>query len=587
MKDKLIQAIEAGHSAILACGNIKDYVIEDNRIIFRPWYIAEALTTRNYMVLQYSRSTGLFIHNYSDLSKRDRDEIDSLLRVVGLEPIIKRERPNNISEEIIQVFRGLTRLLLLSNVSSRFKIAAIIDYSEHLAPNLPTGGTDDELFVAECLHALAVGPALKKSGNVVICYVREGLQNPLLNDMTRVEYSYPNEAEIMSFAMLAEARAQNSHGQQYGRLAGDLTLEEFSRLTRGIRIRDLDTLFRSAARQNIQIDRKQILQMKIDSVLSASEGTLSLAQTDISLEDIVGLEVPKRILQTFSEKLKAGDPSAPRCVGFVGPPGTAKSTFAVLLGKMAGYNVLQFDLIKNMYVGESERLLKLALKMLEDMQPSILLIDEMTEMVPSRREENLDSGVSKNFLAQLLNFSAREDLRGRCLIVGTSNFPSKLDPAILDRFIFIPFLPPTPDEIVKLFGVFEKRITKKQTLHIDVAELKEAADLLFQKSASPRKIYDIVNHALLFSSDGALKPDTLLRAAQAFTGVENPYAVAYSSLESLKLASFKDYYPWAYPNDLNTYQLPWYLEGLVDQNGHIDEHKLQTKQEEYRRLARI
>ncbi|RMD93174.1 MAG: ATP-binding protein [Calditrichaeota bacterium] len=587
MKDKLIQAIEAGHSAILACGNIKDYVISENRIIFRPWYIAETLSNMNYVVFQYSRSTGLFIHNYSSLPPRDGDEIDSLIRAVGLEQIIKRERPTNISEEIIQVFRGMTRLLLLSNVSKKFKIAAIIDYSEHLAPNLPTGGTDDELFVAECLHALAVGPALKKSGNLLICYVRDGLQNPLLNDMTRVEYSYPNEAEILSFTALAEARAQKTNGNQYGRLANDLDWEEFARLTRGIRIRDLDNLFRSAARQNLQIDRKQILQMKIDSVLAASEGTLSIAQADVSFDDIVGLEVPKYILQEFSKKMKKGDPSAPRCLCFVGPPGTAKSTFAVLLGKMAGYNVLQFDLIKNMFVGESERLLKLALRLLEDMQPSILLIDEMTEMLPSRQEANLDSGVSKHFLGQLLNFSAREDLRGRCLIVGTSNYPSKLDPAILDRFIFIPFLPPTPDEIVKLFGIFEKRITKRYTLNQDAPELHEAAQLLYHKNASPRKIYDIINHALLFSSNNELKAETILKAAESFAGVENPYAVAYSSLESLKLTSFVDYYPWAYPNDVSTYQFSWYLEGLVDQNGHLDRNELEKRQKQYRRLAGI
>lgn len=581
--DPVMNAIEHGQTAMLVVGNIKDLVIAGDRMVFRPAYLAEQLSQKQFVVIQYCRSTGLFIPGYPSLPPKIAGEVDSRLRVVGLEVLAKQERQTAIAEEITQVFRGLTRLLMLP-AGEYLKFAVIIDYTEHLTAHHSSSASEDELFAAESLHSLGISPALKKSGNALICLAREGFYNPLLNDLHRVEYSFPSEQETRGFAELILKR--NNNGRPfYAPLAGDLTPADFGRLTRGVKIRDLESAFRENGVDKIALERRHILTLKAKSVLSASEGTLSIVQPDITPDDIVGLETPKYVINEFAKKLRAGDPASPRGLLFVGPPGTAKSTFAGLLGQIAGFNVLQFEVIKNAYVGESERRLRLALRLVEAMQPSILLIDEITEMLPTR-SDHLDGGVSKNMLGQLLNFSAQETLRGRVLLIATSNLPERVDPAILDRFLVIPFLPPIPSEIVQLFGIMEKRITGRQTLPLNSREVAEAAELLYRKNTSPRKVYEIVNHALLFSSAPTLRPEDLVEACRQFTGAENPYAVAYSSLMAINLTSFKTYLPWARCGDLSRFPFPWYLQEIIKENGEPDRQALNKRLQEYRQLAK-
>jgi AAA+ superfamily predicted ATPase len=307
--------------------------------------------------------------------------------------------------------------------------------------------------------------------------------------------------------------------------------------------------------------------------------------TDLTLDDIVGLEAAKRFFWRVAEKLKAGDPSSPRGILMVGPPGTAKSSFAPILGGMCGFNVLKFSTVKSMWYGESERRLRLALSLVETLAPAVLFIDELTESTPNRQGPTTDSGVSLDLLAQLLQFSARDELRGRVLLLGASNVPERLDPAWHDRFITIPFLELLPHELRQLLAVFERRMTGRVTLDPDDPKVIEACNQLHLKGVSPRKVLDILNHALLFSKD-SLTSDDILWAATDYTGSTNPRAVAYCSLVSIALTSFHAYLPW----NLNpeNYIYPWYLEGLVDKKtGQLDRAALYQRIEETRKYVNL
>jgi len=96
-------------------------------------------------------------------------------------------------------------------------------------------------------------------------------------------------------------------------------------------------MLREAKAQNLPLRRNQVLEAKVTAILHASEGTLSVKTTNLTIDDVVGLETVKRFFINIAKKLRDSDPSSPRAVLMVGPPGTSKSTFAPILAKMCGF----------------------------------------------------------------------------------------------------------------------------------------------------------------------------------------------------------------------------------------------------------
>ncbi|MCG3157896.1 MAG: ATP-dependent zinc metalloprotease FtsH [bacterium] len=584
--DPFLKAITAGHTALLLTGNIHDFILINEEIVYRPQLIAEQLHQRGYCVLRYSKSQGGRIHNYSGQNPKEKETVDSRLNAVGLKNLLNRECQNS-PEEIRNFFRAASRLLQVASGVGMKPFAVIIDYTEHLAPAVQTSAAaaEEHTFVAESLHMLANAPALRKTKNLLLCITRDGFQNSLLNDLQKVEFPFPDEAQTLAFIQLALKRNKTKK-QEYADLEAGFKEDEFARLTRGLRVREIEAMLREARAEQTPLRRSLVLEAKARAILRASEDTLSVISTSLTLDDVVGLQAAKRFFRVMAQKLKAGDPSSPRAVLMVGPPGTSKSTFAPILANMCGFNILQFRNVKNMYVGESERRLNLALTLVENLAPSILFIDEITETTPSRNSGVNDGGVSQDLLGQLFKFSARDDLRGRVLLLGASNVPERLDPAWHDRFIFIPFLELLPDEMCELFTIFERRILGQAGLDSHDPKLVKASQILHQKGASPRKVMDVVNHALLFAANDRLTPDAILSAAHDYVGSANPMAVAYTSLIAISLASFQSYLPWSL--DPEHYVYPAYLEGIVDKKtGVLDRKELQKRIHEYRKFTNL
>lgn len=584
--DPVLKAISAGHGAILVTGNIHDFTLVGEEVAYRPQLIADQLHGIGYIVIRYSKSQGARVHNYSALDPKEKQAIDSRLSAVGLLPLINRDGQHS-PEEIRGFFRASSRLLQLAAVEAK-PFALIVDYTEHLAPAVQTSAaaSEEHTLVAETLHMLANAPALRKSRNLLICLVRDGFQNALLNDLHRVDFPFPDEAQTRAFIDLALSLRDDHGAARYGSLDPDLTREEFARLTRGLRLRDIEAMLREARADKSPLGRNRVLEAKAASILRASEGTLSVISTHLTLDDIIGLEAVKRFVRLVATKLRAGDPTSPRAILVVGPPGTSKSTFAPILASLCGFNILEFRNVKNMYVGESERRLNLALSLVENLQPSILFVDEITECIPSRNVGVNDGGVSQDLLGQLFKFSARDDLRGKVLLLGACNVPERLDLAWHDRFVIIPFLELLPHEMCALFPAFERRVAGKATLQARDPKIIEASHILHRKGASPRKILDIVNHALLFSANGSLSPEAILSAAHDYVGSANPMAVAYTSLVAISLTSFRSYLPWGL--DPENYVYPWYLEGLVDKkSGEVNREELHKRIQEYRKHTNL
>lgn len=107
----------------------------------------------------------------------------------------------------------------------------------------------------------------------------------------------------------------------------------------------------------------------------------------------------------------------PRGILFDGEPGTGKTMAAKYLANELHLPLYRLDLGSMMakYVGESERNLNLALQQVDQMEPCILIIDEVEKLFKSSD----DSGVTSRLLSQLLWWT--QEHTSRVLTLLTTN----------------------------------------------------------------------------------------------------------------------------------------------------------------------
>ncbi len=136
--------------------------------------------------------------------------------------------------------------------------------------------------------------------------------------------------------------------------------------------------------------------------------------------------------------------AAPRGVLVYGPPGCGK-TF--LLRALAGTGQLNVLAVKgaellDKYVGESERAVRELFRRASDAAPALVFLDEIDALAP-RRGQSSDSGVADRVVAALLTeLDGAQPLRD-VIVVGATNRPELIDPALLrpgrlERLVYVP-----------------------------------------------------------------------------------------------------------------------------------------------------
>lgn len=157
----------------------------------------------------------------------------------------------------------------------------------------------------------------------------------------------------------------------------------------------------------------------------------------ISYEDIGGLrpviqkvremiELPLRHPELF-ERLGV---EAPKGVLLHGPPGTGKTLLARAVASETNANFLSIGgpEIMSKYYGESEERLREVFKEAQDNAPSIVFIDEIDSIAPKREE--VTGEVEKRVTSQLLSLMDGLQSRGKVVVIGATNRPNAIDPAL-------------------------------------------------------------------------------------------------------------------------------------------------------------
>ncbi|TIA74891.1 hypothetical protein E3P91_00714 [Wallemia ichthyophaga] len=177
--------------------------------------------------------------------------------------------------------------------------------------------------------------------------------------------------------------------------------------------------------------------------------------TKISFESIGGLDEHIRQLKEmvslpllYPEVFQRFSITPPRGVLFHGPPGTGKTLIArALAASCSSENQkISFFMRKgadclSKWIGEAERQLRLLFDEAKACQPSIIFFDEIDGLAPVRssKQEQIHASIVSTLLALMDGM----DGRGQVIVIGATNRPDAVDPALrrpgrFDREFYFP-----------------------------------------------------------------------------------------------------------------------------------------------------
>jgi transitional endoplasmic reticulum ATPase len=241
-------------------------------------------------------------------------------------------------------------------------------------------------------------------------------------------------------------------------LAADVDLGEIGARTPGFVVADLAAVRREAAvnaalrkADEPRIEESDLLGAvgSVRPISMSSTGTLQAG--GITLDQVGDMaEVKQALTEAVLWPLRYPDSfarlgvEAPRGVLLYGPPGGGK-TF--LLRALAGSGQLNVFAVKgaellDKYVGESERAVRELFRKAADAAPALVFLDEVDALAP-KRGGSTDSGVADRVVAALLTeLDGATPLRD-VVVVGATNRPELVDPALLrpgrlERLVFVP-----------------------------------------------------------------------------------------------------------------------------------------------------
>ena len=272
----------------------------------------------------------------------------------------------------------------------------------------------------------------------------------------------------------------------------DVDLGAVADRTPGFVAADLAALRREAALRAALRHQDGALRVSQQDLLGALETVrpISMSTSDtlqtggLTLDDVGDMaEVKQSLTEAVLWPLQYPDSFArlgvqpPRGVLMYGPPGCGKTFLVRALAGSGRLNVLSVKGAELMdkFVGESERAVRELFRRAAEAAPTLIFLDEVDALAP-RRGQSSDSGVADRVVAALLTeLDGVEPLRD-VIVVGATNRPELLDPALLrpgrlERVIYVP--PPDADARAAIL----RSASRNMPLAADVDLTALAADL--------------------------------------------------------------------------------------------------------------
>jgi len=275
-------------------------------------------------------------------------------------------------------------------------------------------------------------------------------------------------------------------------LSKDVDLKHLAEITHGFVGADLAALVREAAMKalrrylpNIDLDKPipteilEKMEVTMEDFRSAFREIEPSALREVLVEipkvswsDIGGLEEVKQRLREMVE-WPLTDPEAfrrlgirpPKGVLLYGPPGSGKTLLAKAVAheSQANFISIKGPEILSKWVGESEKAIREIFKKARQTAPCILFFDEIDAIAP-RRGGGYDARVTERIVNQLLTSMDGIESNDGLIVIGATNRPDILDPALLragrfDRLLLVG--PPDEKARVEILKIHTKDVPLK------------------------------------------------------------------------------------------------------------------------------
>jgi len=256
-----------------------------------------------------------------------------------------------------------------------------------------------------------------------------------IDDNVHVERVEAKKAEKLMLAPVDPTQPWfigDKHGKHVGRLLEDLPL------TIGDRVR-LSLLGTNISFIVVNLEPKESIAMvhSTTAITIEEKPTETKRRIGVTYEDIGGLddqiqriremiELPLRHPEVF-DRLGIEPPTG---VLLHGPPGTGKTLIAKAVANetFATFISLSGSEIHGKYYGESEARVREIFDQAKQNTPCIIFIDEIDALAPKREE--VHGEVEKRVVSQLLAMMDGLESRGQIVVIGATNRPNAIDPAL-------------------------------------------------------------------------------------------------------------------------------------------------------------
>jgi transitional endoplasmic reticulum ATPase len=308
-------------------------------------------------------------------------------------------------------------------------------------------------------------------------------------------------------------------------LSKDVNQEKLADVTHGFVGADLAALAREAAIrairrvlpeidlevESIPVETLNKIEVNNDDFLAALREMDPSAMREVMVEspnvhwdDIGGLaDVKQQLIEsvewplTYAKLFEYMDAKAPRGILLYGPPGTGKTMLAkaVATESQANFISIKGPEFLSKWVGESEKAVRETFRKARQAAPSVVFLDEIDSIAPSRGGASSDSHVAERVISQILTELDGLESLNSVMVIAATNRPDIIDPALLrpgrfDRLIEIGL----PDELAR-----------QQILKIHMAKKPLAEDIKVEELAKLTEKYSgadlgaVVNEAVMLA----------------------------------------------------------------------------------------
>ncbi|KAK7302427.1 hypothetical protein RJT34_13317 [Clitoria ternatea] len=226
-----------------------------------------------------------------------------------------------------------------------------------------------------------------------------------------------------------------------------------------------------------------------------------------------------------------------------GPPGCGKTLIAKAVANEAGANFIHIKgpELLNKFVGESELNVRTMFSLARTCAPCILFFDEVDALTTKRGKEG--GWVVERLLNQLLIELDGADQRRGVFVIGATNRPEVMDPAVLrpgrlGKLLYVPL--PSPDERVLILKALARKKSVDASVDLSAIGKMEACENL-----SGADLAAMMNEAeMVASEENFFSTTTLMEktTCEPYTIKRNHFEVALSKVSPSVSDMQRQYY---------------------------------------------